>query len=175
VQADSQLLADPGFEYGSTFWTLDICTVINPAGCTMNLDYGLGGNDFGLMSFQTRNGKGRVALGGPTRTFDVMSEVLNIPANLSRAELSVYLWVVTKGNKKTATDLLTVEIRDKSGVLLETVGTFSNLDESPTYSKRRFDVSRYRGATIRIAFKGVQKQGPPTWFLLDDAALNVWR
>ena len=70
---------------------------------------------------------------------------------------------------------VSVKDGDKNGVLLETVGTFSNLDESPTYIKRRFDVSRYRGATIRIAFKGVQHQGPPTWFLLDDAALNVWR
>ena len=175
VQADSQLLADPGFEYGSTFWTLDICTVVSPAGCPANLDFGWGGDGWGVMSFQARNGKARVALGGSAQSFDVMSEVLHVPSNLSRAELSVYLWIVTKGGKKTATDVLTVEIRDKNGVLLETVGTFSNLDESPTYSKRRFDVSRYRGATIRIAFKAVQSQGPPTWFLLDDAALNVWR
>jgi hypothetical protein len=41
--------------------------------------------------------------------------------------------------------------------------------------ERQFDLTRYRGATIRISFTGVQGHGPPTWFLLDDVALNAWR
>ena len=31
--ADSQLLADPSFDFGTTFWTSDICTVVSPTGC----------------------------------------------------------------------------------------------------------------------------------------------
>jgi hypothetical protein len=59
--------------------------------------------------------------------------------------------------------------------LLATLGTFSNLDANWTYTQRTFDVSRFRGQRIRISFTGVQQNGPPTWFILDDVALNIWQ
>jgi hypothetical protein len=85
------------------------------------------------------------------------------------------LWLNSKNKKKSADEVLSVEIRNGAGALLETIGTFSNLDACASYLQRRFDVSRYRGKTIRISFTGVQDQGPPTWFLLDDVGLNIWR
>jgi hypothetical protein len=168
-----QLLGDPGFEYGSTFWTSEICTVIKPTGCIGRLYDEVG--DLTGLSYSSRHGSGHVSIGGPARSFLTTSETIAVPSSISRAELSVYLWVVTKNKKKTAADVLTVEIRDSAGVLVETLGTFSNLDAGPTYAQRRFDISRYRGKTIRISFAGVQSQGPPTYFLLDDIALNAWR
>ncbi|HVS30061.1 MAG TPA: S8 family peptidase [Thermoanaerobaculia bacterium] len=176
VQSDSQLLADPGFDYGTTFWSLDICTVINPAGCPSSMDESLGtGDDLSVMSLTSRSGNSRAALGGPPRTFRVVSETVTVPSTVSRAELSVYLWVVTKNTKPVVNDTLTIEIRDPAGKLLETLATFSNVDASPTYGRRQFDVSRYRGASIRISFTAIQRPGPPTWFLLDDVNLNIWR
>ncbi len=164
----SQLLADPGFDYGTTFWTLDddICTIVNPTGCPPDLL---------IMNFPAHSGRYHATLGGKPKSFHLSSEIVTIPSTASKAELSFYLWVVTQGNKKSADDILKVEIRDASGALLETLGTYSNLDENATYTQRRFDVSRYRGKSIRISFNGVQSQGPPTWFLLDDVALNIWR
>jgi len=82
---------------------------------------------------------------------------------------------VTKNKKPVANDILTVEVRSATGVLLGTLGTFSNVDANATYTQRRFDVTRFRGVRIRISFNAVQSQGPPTWFLLDDVALNVWK
>jgi subtilisin family serine protease len=167
-QGDSQLLADPGFDYGTTFWTSDICTVIDPTGCPPS-------NDYAMMSFPSRSGKSHATIGGPAKTFHLTSETVTVPSTVRKAELSFYLWVVTKDKKLSANDVLTIEIRNGAGVLLETLGTFSNLDANPTYAQRRFDVTRYRGATIRISFTGIQSQGPPTWFLLDDVGLNIWR
>jgi hypothetical protein len=164
---DAQLLADPSFEYGTTFWTSDICTVINQTGCPPGL--------YDMMSFSSHSGKSHAAIGGPARTFHLSSETVTIPSTVRKAELSVYLWIVTKDKKLSADDVLTIEIRDASGALLGTLGTFSNLDANATYTQRRFDVSRFRGATIRVSFTGIQSQGPPTWFLLDDVALNIWR
>jgi hypothetical protein len=164
---DAQLLADPSFEYGTTFWTSDICTVIVQTGCPPDL--------FDMMSVRSHSGKSHATIGGPARTFHLSSETVTIPPTVSKAELSVYLWVVTKDKKQSADDVLTVEVRDASGALLGTLGTFSNLDANATYTQRRFDVSRYRGATIRISFTGIQSQGPPTWFMLDDVTLNIWR
>ena len=167
---DSQLLADPGFDYGTTFWTSDICTVIQQAGCPPGLD-----DLFVLMSLPSHSGKSHATIGGPAKTFHLSSETVTIPSTVRKAELNFYLWVVTKDKKLSVDDVLTVEVRDASGALLGTLGTFSNLDANATYTQRRFDVSRYRGATIRVSFTGIQSQGPPTWFMLDDVGLNIWR
>ncbi len=167
---DSQLLADPSFDYGTTFWTAGICTIINQADCPPD-DTG----DITLMSFPAHSGKGKAIIGGKPQSFQLTSETVTIPSTVSKAELSLYLWIVTKGNTKKANDTLTVEIRDANGALLATLGTFSNLDANATYTQSRFDVSRFRGRPIRISFNGVQSNGPPTWFLLDDVALNIWR
>ncbi|MGZ8850192.1 MAG: hypothetical protein ACXW3E_07745 [Thermoanaerobaculia bacterium] len=168
--SDSQLLADSSFDYGTTFWTSDICTVINPAGCFFE-------PDFIAESFPSRSGgqNSHASIGGAAKTFHLTSETVTIPSSVRKAELSFYLWVVSKNHKRSAEDVLTIEIRDRAGRLLRTVGTFSNLDECPTYVQRRFDVTRYRGASIRISFTGVQGKGAPTWFLLDDVAVNIWR
>lgn len=165
TQGDSQFLSDPGFDYGTIFWTSDICTIVNPTGCP----------PIAGQSLPARSGNSHAAIGGPARSFHLTSEAVTIPSAVGSVQLSFYLWVVTKNKKLSAADVLSIEIRDKGGVLLETLGTYSNLDACSTYLKRQFDVTRYRGATIRISFTGVQNQGPPTWFLLDDVALNAWR
>ena len=170
VGSDSQLLADPSFEYGETFWTSEICSVVNPTGCPPGR-----GDDMEMLSLPSRSGNSHAAIGGPARNFDLMSETVTVPSTVRRAELGIYLWIVTKNKKQTAADVLTVEIRDRNGALLRTLQAFSNLDANPTYTLQRFDVSEFRGATIRISFTGVQSQGPPTWFLLDDVMLNIWR
>lgn len=166
---EEQLLADPSFEYGMTFWTSEICSAIRPTGC-LNPDL----EEYNPTSFAARTGKANASIGGPAKNFMISSEPISVPASITRAELSAYLWVITKNKKSSVADVLTIEIRDAGGMLLQTLGTFSNLDASPTYVRRAFDVSAFRGKTIRIVFSGVQTQGPPTYFLLDDAALNVW-
>ena len=109
------------------------------------------------------------------RSFQLTSEPVNVPASVSKAELQFFLWIVTKGRKPSATDFLKVEIRDASGNVLETLATYSNLDANDTYTKRTFDVTRYRGKSIRISFTGIQDKGPATYFLIDDVNLNIWR
>ena len=170
--SDGQLLGDPSFELGELFWTSDVCTVVNPSGCS-----GWDNPDTGGWAYTgpSHSGKSKAVLGGPAKTFHLTSEAMTLPSAVRRAELSVYLWIVTKNKKPSAQDILTIELRDASGKLLETLGTYSNLDASPGYQKISCDVTRSRGATIRISFTGVQTQGPPTYFLLDDAALNIWR
>jgi Subtilase family/Peptidase inhibitor I9 len=168
--SDSQLLSDPGFDYGTTFWASDICTPGNPIGCAPLAD------DYFGASLPSRKGNIRKAvMGGPSRSGHLISEAVTLPADISRAQLNFYLWIVTKDKKASADDLIKVEIRDNAGNLLETLGTFSNVDACPDYLLRRFDATAYRGKTIRVAFTVVQENGPPTWFLLDQVELNIWR
>src|SRR5260370_34271000 len=109
----SQLLADPSFDYGTTFWIMDedVCTVVNPTGCPPL-----------IMSFPSHSGKNHATLGGKPQTFHLSSETVTIPSTVRKAELSFYLWVVTRGNKHTADDVLSVEIRSPPGALLGHLG-----------------------------------------------------
>lgn len=168
VPGESQILSDPGFDYGTTFWSTDICTVVNPAGCPPRDVMDVMGQ-----SYPGHSGKSHAAIGGPAKSTYLISEGITIPQTVSKAELSFYLWIVTKNKRSFADDKLQVSILDAAGQLLETVGTFSNLDACPDYTLRRFDLSRYRGVNIHIAFNVSQDNGPPSWFLLDDVAVKI--
>ena len=171
AQADSQLLSDPGFDYGTIFWTAGICTVIDPTGCppSDSLDTMV------AESFASRSGHTHASLGGSRASVQIISEPVTIPSTVSSAKLSFYLWIVSKEKSSSADDIFKVEIRDAAGALMDTLGTFSNLDDCPTYIQRRFDVTPYKGRTIRISFVSTRGSGAPTWFLLDDVGLNIWR
>jgi aqualysin 1 len=177
----TQVLGDPSFDFGTTFWTVDICTIVNPTGCPPE-------EDIALMSFNAHSGTGKAQLGGKPKSFHLQSEVRTIPSNVRKAELSFYLWIVTKennGNQQgnnqgnnqggNKDDTLTVEVRDPSGALLGTLANFSNRDANATYTQRKYDLSRYRGRPIRLSFTGIQDHDRPTWFLIDDVAVNVWK
>ena len=165
--SDKQLLGDPGFDYGSTFWSSDICTVVSPTGCPPD--------GFDLMSFPGHSGNTHATIGGKPTSFHLTSETITIPATVKKAQLSLYLWIVTKGNGQKVSDTMTIEIRNPAGALLATLGSYNNLDANATYTNHTFDLSAFRGVPIRISFTGVQSNGPPTWFLLDDVNVNIWK
>jgi hypothetical protein len=164
--ADAQLLADPGFEEEIIFWVSDVCAIIKPTGCPPD--------DIEGMSTSPRTGDAHAVLGGEAKRFYLLSEPVTIPATARSAELSFYLWIVTRNRRPSAADMLKIEIRDARGAMLRTLDTFSNRDAGSGWEQRRFDVTRYRGKTIRVSFSGMQGQGP-TWFLLDDVTLNARR
>ena len=166
--AVQQLLADPGFEYGTDFWSSSICAVIRPTGCVPDEEY------VEVLN-ASRGGVAHAAVGGRSKSFTLMSEAVTIPANAIGVDLHLYLWIVTKDRDLVANDVLRVEFRDPAGTVLETLGTFSNLDASDGWLHRGFDVSHYAGQTIRVSFSGVRGTGAPTWFQLDDVTLNVRR
>ena len=170
VTGDAQLLADPSLEYGSTFWSSDICTVVSPTGCPP----GLIGDLLSILSVPSHTGKHHATFGAKQGSFHLTSEALTIPNTVNRAQLSFYLWVTKKGNSPKGTDTLSVQILDGNGNVIATLATYSNLDSNSTYTLRTFDVTQFKGKTIHISFNGVQSNGPPTWFYIDDIAVNVW-
>lgn len=179
--SDSQILSDPSFDFGDTFWTSDVCTVVNPTGCPPSPD------PFGIESLPSLGAHPHHAtMGGTEKNEHLTSEAVTLPANVRRAEMNFYLWVVSKNKASSVQDSINVEIRDKNGKLIEKLGKFSNLDACPDYILRRFDVTKYRGMTFRIAFSiaqdsegegqsGHSDNSPATWFLLDQVEINIWR
>jgi hypothetical protein len=164
-----QLIADPGFDDGEDFWTTEICTVINQTGCPPTF------LDIQGHNMPSRSGRSHASLGARNRDLLLVSAPMTIPASASAVELRFWLWVVTKERGDRAEDVLKIEVRDAAGKVLEVLGTYSNLSDSSTYRQRHFDMSAYRGKTIRVAFTSTRDHGATTWFLLDDVELRARR
>lgn len=89
--------------------------------------------------------------------------------------LTFWLNVTSSETASVANDILYVEIRNSAGTLLQTLGTFSNLDRgSPgAYVQRgAFNLSAYAGQTIRLQFRATGNGSLITTFLIDDVSVR---
>lgn len=58
-----------------------------------------------------------------------------------------------------------------ANVVLATLATYSNLNKGSTYVQKSFDLSAYKGQTVKIYFEGVEGSMVSTAFLVDDVSL----
>src|SRR5581483_9926628 len=140
----TQLLANPGFESGATSWAAAASSDI-----TTSTSYAWLG-------------------GWSTAHTDWMYQTVTIPSNATSATLSFYLRVATaETTTTTAYDTLKVQLRDSSNNVLTQLVSVSNLSASCCYALKSFDVSAYRGSTVRVYFEAVNDNGNQTSFLVD--------
>jgi subtilisin family serine protease len=153
----SQLFANPGFESGNVSWVADSGVITNSTSRT------------------PRSGSWYAWLNGYGRSnTDFVYQQVAIPASATSATLTFYLKIDTAETTTTvAYDRLKVQIRNSSNSVLATLATYSNLNKSSVYVLRTFDVTAYRGQTIRVYFLGTEDITLQTSFLIDDTALNV--
>jgi hypothetical protein len=157
---DQQLLTDPGFE-GTT-----------PSGWIKTEG-----------AFVTSNvhkcGNRSISLGALGNAF--FFQDVAIPANATSPNLSFYLRIDSNVVSTSAVDTLEVLIKTApalpmTGTTLATLATYSNLDTTNSQFLRRgnFDLSNYKGQTVRVWFQGsfAQHVGQSTQFFIDDTA--VW-
>jgi hypothetical protein len=106
--------------------------------------------------------------GNKGRLFQELFLPPTAPANLT-------FWVNIQSAETTTTaqnDRFFIEVRDTSNVLLGTIGTFSNLDESAGYVQKSFSLAAFRGQAIRLFFRHSNDGSLNTRFLLDDVSLK---
>jgi hypothetical protein len=152
----SQLLLNPGFESGNVNW-------VTTAGVISNS----GRPPHGGSWFAWLNGYGQ------THT-DTCYQQITIPASATSATLSFYLRIDSAETTTTvAYDRLQVQIRNSSNAVLATLATYSNLNKTSTYVLKTFDLTAYKGQTIRIYFLGTEDVTLQTSFVIDDTAVNV--
>ena len=74
----------------------------------------------------------------------------------------------------TAYDFMYVEVRSTTGVLLQTVATYSNKDKTTagSYSQKSFSLAAYKGQTIRLQFRTTTDFSITTTFRVDDVSLK---
>jgi hypothetical protein len=120
-------------------------------------------------------GSYKAALGGNGRVAtEVLYQQVAIPAVATSASLS--FWLNVKSDEITnvaSNDDLTVELRSCSGALIATLDSFSNLDEAAGYTQHVYDVTAYKGQTVRVYLKAVENASLKTTFTVDDFSLAV--
>ncbi len=153
----SQLLVNPGFESGSAAWVATAGVIDSSSGRP------------------PRTGSWKAWLDGYGSTHtDSCYQTITIPSNATTATLS--FWVRIDSSETTTTtayDTLRIQIRNTANAVLATLATYSNLDENPNYVLKTFDISAFRGQTIRIYFLGQEDVTLQTSFVIDDTAVNV--
>ncbi|MFF3920027.1 putative Ig domain-containing protein [Streptomyces sp. NPDC001852] len=146
----SQLLANPGFESGSTGWSATSGVITNDTGEAAH-----GGSYYAWLDGY-----------GSSHT-DTLSQSVTIPAGC-KATLTFYLHIDTsETTSSTAYDKLTVTAGSK------TLATYSNLNAASGYSQKTFDLSSLAGQTVTLKFNGVEDSSLQTSFVVDDTALTT--
>ncbi|MGW2711322.1 M1 family aminopeptidase [Streptomyces sp. NPDC001356] len=150
--APAQVVANGGFESGTSPWTQSASTVITSR------------------SGQSPHSGGSYAwldgVGG-TRT-DTLSQSVTVPSGCGAATLTFWLHIDTaETTSSTAYDKLTAKLGGT------TLATYSNLDENTGYVKKSIDVSAFAGQSVNLSFTGTEDSSLQTSFVLDDIALDT--
>ncbi|MGW4272470.1 putative Ig domain-containing protein [Streptomyces seoulensis] len=145
----TQLLANPGFESGSTGWTGTSGVITNDSGEAAH-----GGSYKAWLD------------GYGSAHTDTLSQSVTIPAGC-KATLTFYLHVDTAETGSTAYDKLTVTAGST------TLATYSNLNKATGYAQKTFDLSSLAGQTVTLKFNGVEDSSLQTSFVVDDTALTT--
>ena len=153
----TELLANPGFEGSASPWV----------GSGTGYFYVNPGN-------YPHGGTGYIYFGVNNSNSGQSYQTVTIP---STACGNLSFWLnVTSGETTTTTqyDRLFVEVRNTSGTLLATLGTFSNLNKATAgvYTQRSFNMATYRGQTVRLQFRSTNDVTLPSTFRVDDVSLK---
>jgi hypothetical protein len=112
-------------------------------------------------------------LGGYNSGTDTIYQQVTIPSNATSATLRYWWYMTTQEACCTPYDYFYAQVLNSSGGLLGTLQTLNNASTKNAWVQSTFDVSAYRGQTIRLYFKVTTDVSLPTSFFLDDVSLNV--
>jgi hypothetical protein len=153
----TELVVNGGFESGTASWTASSGVITNQSGESAHA-----GTWFAWLD------------GYGSATTDTLSQTVSIPSTATTATLSFWLHIDTaETTTTTAYDTLTVQLQNSSGTVLKTLATYSNLNKNTGYAQKSFDVSPYKGQTVKVYFKGVEDSLDQTSFVIDDVSLKV--
>ncbi len=145
-----QLMANGGFENGTTPWTGDTGAIGAHAGQSAH-----GGSRFAWLG-----GYGRSAT-------ESLSQSVTVPAGCSKATLTYWLHIDTDESDRVAYDTFKVKVGST------TLTTLSNTDASSGYTQRTVDLTPYIGQRITVTFAAAEDSSLQTSFVIDDAALQT--
>lgn len=149
-------LNNPGFETGSGGWstTPDVIS-------TNNIE-------------PARTGAAKAWLGGyGVPHTDTLSQQVALPGTAQAINLRFFLHISTEEQALQVFDTMRVRIRSSSGAVLATLRTYSNLQAQPGYQLQTFNLTGFRGQTIRVELIAQEDNGSMTSFVVDDFEIVV--
>ena len=154
-----QLLANAGFESGNVSWTTSSGVI-----------------DGTTSGSTARTGSYKAWLNGYGSSHtDTAYQQVTIPSTACSATFSFWVKITTAETEAVVYDTLTVQVQNSAGTALATLATYSNVNASTGYVQKSFDLSAYKGQTIRVHFKGVEDASLKTSFFIDDTAVSITR
>ena len=153
-----QLLLNPGFESGNNGnWTQTTGVIDSSTGRP------------------ARTGSWKAWLNGYGTTHtDYVYQTVTIPSTATSATLSFWVRIDTAETTTTTQyDKLQVQVSTNGGASFTTLATYSNLNASSTYVQKSFDLTAYKGLSVRVRLYGTEDSSLQTSFVVDDTALNV--
>gem|GEM_PF-3949573 len=160
VEPTENLIKNPGFEGGLVNWNN-----YSSAG------YQVITNDY---SDYTHQGTWFAYMGDYNNATDYIYQDISIPSNANVAYVRFWYWIFTyETTKTTAKDMMKIEIRSPyNNTLLKYLGNLSNLNESYGFViSNKFNVSEFKGQTIRLKFNTTTDSSLETAFFVDDTEL----
>lgn len=150
-------LVNGDFESGSSGWT-------QSSGAGAIISSG---------SAEAHAGSGYAWLGGYNNALDSLHQVVTIPATARSAVVRFWYRIATQEALATAFDNLSLTIRDPTtGNTLATLAQLSNANATSGWVQSpSFDVSAFKGRTIRLQFTATTDASLITNFLVDDVTL----
>lgn len=153
----TQLLLNPGFESGAVNWVQTAGVIDNSTGRP------------------ARTGSWKAWLNGYGTTHtDSLYQDVTIPSTANNATLTFWLRIDSAETTTTTQfDKLQVQVRNTSNTVLSTLATYSNLNKGTSYVQRTFNLTAFKGQTIRVYLLGTEDSSLQTSFVADDFALTV--
>ncbi|MBL0388457.1 hypothetical protein JJB07_17790 [Tumebacillus sp. ITR2] len=148
-----ELIVNGGFESGSTNWT----------------ESSSGGYELVDTSKPHAGTKG-LYLCGYNNCTDSAYQTVTIPSTATSATLSLWTYVSTTETSHSY-DYLKVQLRNSSNTVLSTLQTQSDATATG-WVKQTFDVSSYKGQTVRVYLLGTNDSSNTTSFYVDDVSLQ---
>ena len=153
----SELLLNRGFESGGVNWVATAGVITNTTQQT------------------PRTGAWYAWLNGyGVSHTDTLYQQIAVPSTATTVTLSFWVKITTaETTTTTAFDTLRVQIRNSSNTVLSTLATYSNLNKTTGYVQKTFDLTAFKGQTIRIYFLGVEDSSLQTSFVIDDTSCTT--
>ena len=106
-------------------------------------------------------------------TTETINQSVTIPSTATTATLSFWVRIDTaETTTSTVYDRLQVQISTDGGASYATLSTYSNLNANSTYVQKSFDLSAYRGLSVRVRLYATEDSSLQTSCVVDDTALN---
>lgn len=153
----TELLLNRGFESGNVTWVATAGVVTNSTQQT------------------PRSGAWYAWLNGyGVSHTDTLYQQITVPSSATTVTLSFWLKISSAETTTTTVfDTLRVQVRNSSNTVLSTLATYSNLNETTGYTLKTFDLTAFKGQTIRIYFLGVEDSSLQTSFVIDDTSCTT--